>query len=71
MSESPNLIPRPIQSITAHPMSRLETLNVAGRTVVFDARLAERKNELREALASDELKRLLSKTDKRAVAVLG
>lgn len=52
-------------------MSRLEILNVSGRTVAFDARLAERKSELREALASDELKRLLSKTDKRTVAVLG
>ncbi len=52
-------------------MSRLEILNVAGRTVVFDARLAERKSELREALASEGLGRLLSKTEKRTVAVLG
>ena len=52
-------------------MSRLETLNIAGRTVVFDSRLAERKPELRDALASDELKRLLSKTGGRTVAVLG
>lgn len=52
-------------------MSRLETLNVAGRTVVFDACLVERKAELRDALASDELKMLLSKTGERTVAVLG
>lgn len=43
-------------------MSRLETLGLSGRIVVFDSRLAERKSELRDALASDELKRLLSKT---------
>lgn len=52
-------------------MSRLETLNISGRTVVFDARLAERKAELRDALASDELKKLLLKTGDRTVAVLG
>ncbi len=52
-------------------MSRLETLNLAGRTVVFDARLAQRKAELRDALASSELKTLLSKTGSRTVAVLG
>ncbi|MFB0964951.1 MAG: hypothetical protein QMC36_04645 [Patescibacteria group bacterium] len=52
-------------------MSRLETLNIAGRTVVFDARLAQRKAELRDALALNELRTLLSKTGSRTVAVLG
>ena len=52
-------------------MPRLETLNLAGRTVVFDARLAQRKAELRDALASSELRTLLSKTGSRTVAVLG
>lgn len=52
-------------------MSRLEVMSLAGRTVVFDARLAERKAELRDALASSELRTLLSKTGSRTVAVLG
>lgn len=52
-------------------MSRLETLRVTGRTVVFDPRLIDRKPELRDAIASDELKKLLGKTDARTVAVLG
>ena len=52
-------------------MSALETLNVAGRTVVFDERLASRKPELSAALASDRLKNLISKTEERAIVVLG
>ena len=52
-------------------MSALETLNVAGRTVVFDGRLAARKPELSAALASERLKNLISKTEERAIVVLG
>ncbi|MDQ1344260.1 MAG: hypothetical protein QG650_980, partial [Patescibacteria group bacterium] len=40
-------------------MSRLEILEIAGRRVAFDARLFDGKSELREALASESLRRLL------------